>query len=391
MNQFVPKVQLLLIAGAGLVGLSGCGLFGGDDIIEPPAELIEFDADIDVRRIWSSKVGGASERLRLGLVPVTDGANVYAGSYDGRVQAFNADTGRSAWSVRLDVGLTAGPAFGAGVLAFGTADGEMLLLDAQDGSERWRVPVGSEVLAPPAIGSNVVVFRSVDGRLRGLAVTSGRELWTIEQSLPALTLRGDTAPIVAGQAVVSGFDNGRIGAYEISSGTPIWEIAIATPTGRNELERLVDIGGGLAVVGNEVYAAGYHGRAVSIDLRSGVVIWQQEISSFAGIGVDLNNVYVTDEFGTIVAFERSSGGRIWQQEALRLRDVTAATRFGNTLVVGDLEGYLHWLDPADGRFLARAKAAGDRIAGPPLVVGQTIYVQGDDGTVAAYVIRDESA
>lgn len=371
--------------------LGGCGLFGGgDDVIEPPAELVDLEASIEVRRLWSNKVGGGTERLRLGLEPATDGANIYAGAYDGRVQAFNAETGRSVWSTRLDMPLSAGPAYGAGFLAFGTADGHIVLLDAQTGEERWRQPIGSEVLAAPAIGSNVVAFSSVDGRLRGLSLRTGAELWSVEQNLPVLTLRGDTRPVIAGQVVAAGFDNGRVGAYDLASGDPLWEIPIATPTGTNELERLVDIGSGIAVAGNDVYVAGYHGRLVGIDLRSGLVLWQQDISSFAGIGLDVNNVYVTDEVGSVVAFSRR-GAPVWRQEALRLRDVTAPARFRETIVVGDLEGYVHWLDPASGRFLARDRAASDRITGPALVVGQTMYVQGDDGTVAAYVIRDETA
>jgi outer membrane protein assembly factor BamB len=390
--QCLPRVALMLIAA---LSLGGCGLFGGggDDTIEPPAELVDFDSEIDVRRLWSSKVGGGTERLRLGLVPATDGANIYAGSHEGRVQALNATTGRSVWNVRLDVPLSAGPAYGAsGILVFGTADGQIIALNAQTGEERWRQPVGSEVLAPPAVSSGVIVFRSIDGRLRGLATQTGRELWTVEQALPALTLRGDTAPVIAGQIVLSGFDNGRVGAYELTTGNTLWEFPIATPTGTNELERLVDIGAGLVVVGNDVYTAGVRGRAVGIEINTGFLLWQHEISSYAGIGVDVNNVYVTDEFGAIVALTRRGGALVWRQEALRLRDVTAPARFGNALVVGDFEGYLHWLDPTDGRFLARARAASDRITGAPLVVGQTIYVQGDDGTIAAFAIRnDESA
>src|SRR5690606_11958233 len=166
--------------------------------------------------------------------------------------------------------------------------------------------------------------------------------------LPALTLRGNTAPRVAGTTVVAGFNNGRVGAYNINTGEAIWEVAVANPTGRSELERLVDVSAGLQVVGNDVYVVGYNGRAVGIDLATGVVLWQQEMSSYAGLGADFNNVYITNEYDAIIALSRNGGTQVWQQEALRLRDVTAPTRFGNVLVVGDYAGYLHWLDPADG-------------------------------------------
>jgi len=53
---------------------------------------------------------------------------------------------------------------------------------------------------------------------------------------------------------------------------------------------------------------------------------------------------------------------------------------------------LHWLSPDDGRFLARERAARDRISSAPLVIGENVYVQGDDGTLAAFTLRiDEAA
>ena len=371
--------------------LLAAGCAGKKNKAEPPAELVSFEQTLDVRKVWSASVGGAAERLRLGLRPATDGARIFAGSYDGEVTAFDAVTGRKVWSVKTELPLSAGPAYGEGLLAFGTSAGDLLALDAETGAERWRQAVSSEVVAPPAIGVGIIVLRTVDGRLRGFSDRDGSTLWSIEQNMPALTLRGNTAPRVAGNLVVCGFNNGRVGAYGLTNGDPIWEVAIANPTGRNELDRLVDVGSALQVVGTDVYVVGYKGRAVGIDLATGVVLWQQDMSSYSGLGADTTSVYVTSDFDAIVALDRRGGAQVWRQEALRLRDVTAPTRYENSLVVGDFEGYLHWLDPNDGHFLARERAAKQRIGAPPLVVGENVYVQGDDGTVAAYTVRDDEA
>jgi len=385
----ITRVRIAVVL-ALAVALVGCG--GKKDKSEPPAELTDFQPSIVIDKVWSSKVGGKSERLRLGLRPATDGARIFAGAYDGQVASFDAETGDKVWAIKTGLPLTAGHGFGDGLLTFGTANGDLLALDAATGQERWRQPIGSEVLATPAIGSGVIVVRTVDGRLRGFSAANGSTVWTAEQTKPTLTLRGNTAPRVSGPLVVSGFNNGRVAAYEVASGDAAWEVAIANPTGRSELERLVDVSAGLQIVGNDVYVVGYHGRAVGIDLETGVVLWQQDMSSYAGLGADINNVYVTSDFDAVVALERQSGTQLWRQEALRLRDVTAPTRFANTLVVGDYQGYVHWLSPDNGDFLARERAAGQRISGAPLVVGQNVYVQGDDGTVAAFTVhRDEEA
>jgi outer membrane protein assembly factor BamB len=358
---------------------------------EPPAQLTSIDQTLAVRKLWSGKVGGEVHRLRLGLRPATDGARIFAGAHDGLVTSFDAQTGRKVWSVKTQLPLAAGPAYGEDLLAFGTTDGDLVVLDANTGEQRWREPVGSEVLAAPAIGPNVVVLRTVDGRLRGFSSRDGSTLWTIEQNLPALTIRGNTVPRVAGAFVVSGFNNGRVGAYNLSTGETAWEIAIANPAGRTELDRLVDVGAGLSIVGNDVYVVGYQGRAVGIDLQTGLVLWQQDMSSYAGLGADVDKVYVTSDFDSVVALDRRRGATLWRNDALRRRDLTAPTRYENALVVGDFEGYVHWLDPEDGHFVAREHAAGGRITAAPLVVGDNVYVQGDDGTVAAYTVRQKDA
>jgi outer membrane protein assembly factor BamB len=373
-----------------LLGLAAA-CAGRNDTSEPPAELVQFDETLRVRKVWSKKVGGGTERLRLGLRPASDGARLYAGAHNGEVVSFDAETGRQIWAIKTRLALAAGPGVGEGLVVFGTSDGELVALDAASGAERWRELIGSEVLAPPAVAPNVVVARSVDGRLRGFSTLNGNELWSVAQNTPALTLRGNTAPRVAGATVLSGFNNGRVGAYEVATGEAIWEVAVANPTGRSDLERLVDVSAGLQVVGNTAYVVGYQGRAVGIDLNSGAVLWQQDMSSYAGLGADLNNIYVTNDVSAVVALERGAGTQVWRQDALRLRDVTAPTRYANTVVVGDFEGYLHWLDPNDGRFIARERAASERITGPPLVVGQSVFVQGEDGTVAAYRVQEDAA
>jgi outer membrane protein assembly factor BamB len=380
------KRWFALVAATWIVAV-GCG---GQDTTEPPAELQPFEPSVRVRELWSSRLGKGAEGLRLGLQPATDGTFIYAGTHDGRVSAFEAETGRRVFEVRTELALAGGPGYGSGLLAFGTSDGELIALDAQTGEERWRQATGSEILAPPAVSGTAVIARSVDGRLRGFAIADGSTLWTVEQSVPALVLRGTTAPYLAGSVVISGFDNGRLGAYEVGTGNAVWELAIATPTGRTELERLVDLSAGLEVVGSDVYAAGYHGRAMGIALETGLVLWQQELSSYSGLGADTANVYVTDEWGSVIALDRRRGAPVWRQEALRLRDVTAPTRYRDTVVVGDFEGYLHWLDPADGRFLARERAGQLRITGAPLVVGPNLFVQSDDGRVSAFTLVEDA-
>lgn len=387
------SARFALFAASFLVAASGCGMFGGggEDPVEPPAELVEFEPRLEIDRVWSARVGGAADALRLALGPATDGTRIYAGAHDGQAAAFDAESGRRVWATRTRLPLAAGPGFGSGVLAFGTNDGDLITLDADTGEERWRLQVGGEVLASPAIGSDVVVLNTVDGRLRGFSVLDGRLLWTVQHPVPALTVRGNTAPVISGTTVVAGFDNGRLGAYELVSGETRWEAPLTAPAGRTELDRIVDISAGLAVVGNDVYAVGYNGRAVAVDLDTGLLLWQQDMSSYAGLGAGFAAVYVADDLSRVVALDRQSGAQRWTQPDLRLRDISQPTFYRGTVVVGDFEGYLHWLDSQDGSFMARDRVGSQRIMTAPLVVGANIYAQSEDGTLAAFTIVEDDS
>jgi len=377
------RLALALVAG----GLGACG---GKDTVEPPAELVSFEQTLDIRQAWKHKVGNGSERLRLGLAPVSDGRRVFAGAYDGTAEAFSLLDGEILWSTDTGQSLTAGPGVGGGIIVFGTSEGSLLALDAETGEVRWERPVGSEVLSPPAVNASLVAFRTDNGRLNAAAIDDGDELWSVLQTTPLLTLRGNSSPIIVNNAVVAGFDNGRVAAYDIEEGFGRWERALATASGRTEIERLVDVGVDLQVLGGTVYAASFQGTAAAIDLASGVVLWERRLSSFTGIGVDTRNVYVTDDVSTVIALDRQLGTEAWRQSALRLRDVTAAVRHGAALVVGDYDGYVHWLDVNDGHFLARTRVASAQIAAKPLAVGPLVFIQSEDGTLAAFEIVEES-
>ena len=118
----------VLAAVAIAAAIGGCG--GKRSTFEPPAELTRIEQTLDVDRLWTARVGRGGEGLRLGLRPATDGVRVYAGSHDGRAAALDAGTGRTVWSTRTDLPLSAGPGYGQGLLAFGTSNGRLLVTTA---------------------------------------------------------------------------------------------------------------------------------------------------------------------------------------------------------------------------------------------------------------------
>lgn len=384
MSRFLHILLVMCLAAA----LAGCGLFGGKDDELPPTPLLKFDATLPVKRIWSSKVGDGSEALRLGLQPAGDANRIYAASRDGNVNAFDAVTGKRIWRTELDVVLSAGPGVGEGHVIVAGYDGDLIALRTDDGVEAWRVNVGGESLSPPIVTDAAVIVYTIDGRLRVFSAFDGTERWALEQSLPALTLRGASAPIVVGNTVIAGFDNGRLIASNLGDGTMHWETQLSPGAGRSDLERLADLDGSIAAVGQDIYASGYHGRVASLASESGQVLWARELSTFTGVAADWNNVYVAIEDGELVALLRRNGTDVWRQGALIRRGPTAPVPFHTAVAIGDFDGYVHFFNSEDGEPVARVRVGGGMISGAPVVMSGRLYVQSESGVIEAYAVPE---
>lgn len=376
---------------AATLSLASCGIFGDKDEALEPKELVKLQNSLNVKRVWSTKLGGDAEYLLVGLRPATDGNAVFAASQDGRVSSLSPANGKAAWKIDLDTELSAGPGVGEGLVVLASKDGQIIALDAKTGAERWRRNVDGETLAQPLIKGENVIVQSIDNRLQALSVFDGKPRWEIEQTMPALTMRGASSPLLVGPRVVAGFDNGRLLAVNAASGDIEWDSMLSLPTGRSDLDRLSDVDGAIAVVGQDIYAAGYQGRIASLAAESGQVLWSRDISTNVGVAADWNSVYTTRSGGEIIAMGRNNGTEIWRKDDLLRRDPTLPIPFHTAVVVGDFEGYLHFFSSIDGEPVARLRQGSKAISSPPLAVGNTLYVQSDDGTLSAYaVVQDRS-
>jgi outer membrane protein assembly factor BamB len=120
--------------------------------------------------------------------------------------------------------------------------------------------------------------------------------------------------------------------------------------------------------------------------ESGQVLWMREVSTFSGLSADWSNVYTVLEGGEVIAMSRRTGTEIWRDESLLRRDPTLPISYKTTVAVGDYEGYLHFFSATDGRPVARIRPSKTALTNPPVVVGDNLLVQTDDGSLISYSI-----
>ena len=365
-----------------LLLISGCSAFSAKDNAEPPAELVELESQLKIQELWDRSFEGSDEAF-LKIAPAFDYERLYIAEPSGEVSALDPETGKTLWSVDLEVPISGGPGVDEGLVVVGTQEAELIVLNALDGSERWRKRVSSEVLSSPAVGSGEVVSRTIDGRITAFDAEDGTQRWVYDRSVPVLTLRGDSSPLLHDSQALIGFANGKLVALDLNSGAPNWEALVAAPSGRTELERVVDIDAELKLVEGTVFAAAYHGELAAVSEISGVVLWRREFSSHAGLDADWRQLFITDESDHVWSLDASNGATLWQQKQLHARRLSAPAMVEGNLVVGDYDGYLHWLSQYDGRMLARERVSGDAIRVQPLVRDGIVYVFDQGGNLTA--------
>ncbi len=350
---------------------------------EKPAELTDFHSTVKVERVWGASVGGNKPKLRLGLAIATDGKAVYAAGHNGDVVALAVATGKKLWQVDTKLSLTGGPGTGDGLVVAGTGHGDIVALDAATGAQKWKAHINSEILAAPAIGNGIVLVRLSDGRVVALRARDGSQVWSAEQQVPKLSLRGTAKPIIAGDLALCGFDTGRVMALSLADGSTAWDVLVAPPSGRSEIERLIDIDSAVKVVDADIYAVSFQGKAARIDRETGNVQWSRDISSYSGLATDEDGLYVSGSEGTLVKLGRRTGVELWRQDVLARRRLSPPAVLGSLVAVADLQGYIHFFDAAKGELVGRIHALGERVSAAPLVSGDLLIMMDDAGKIVA--------
>lgn len=321
----------------------------------PPVELVELENKLDIKRLWQRNIGyGASDKF-LKLTPVIEGQTGYSIDHKGLVVAWNLADGKILWQQRFNSSASTAITLDKTHLYFGTSRGEVFGLNKLNGKLVWKQQLSSEVLSPPVSYAGYVVTRTVDGRIHTLKSDSGNKVWAHDRTMPVLSLRGTSTPVVTSGIVISGADNGKLTALALDNGNVLWETIIAVPRGRNEIERLIDIDAQPVVKDDVIYTVTFQGRLAAVKIDSGRILWVRDISSYAGMILDSNKIYISDSDSRLWALDRFNGATVWKQEKLLRRGLSRPTFQGRYLIVGDFNGYLHWVAREDGHMLARTK------------------------------------
>lgn len=367
----IIRIAALLI----IVMLAGCstvsGWFAKDKTGNEPAELVKFKQTAALNVRWHHNIGAGGNYV---LQPAVTSDAVYAANTKGELFRLDPATGKQVWRVKSGFTISAGVGVGEGLVVVGGWKGQLAAF-ATDGKLLWNTKVSSEVLNVAKITDGIVVVRTADGRLSGVDVTDGKRLWLYEHTTPPLIVRSHAGVAIERGTVFVGLAAGKLAAISLGSGIVIWETVVSQPRGNTELERISDITSSPVLDDDQVCAVAFQGRVACYSLAQGNLLWSRDLSSDKGMNLFHNFLYITNTSGAVLAADKKSGSSIWKNDQLFMRQTSSPYAFGDHLIVGDYEGYLHALSREDGSLSARLKTDGSNILAPPAELDGGLLVQ----------------
>ena len=384
--------------------LTGCsGLFEKDVVKIAPVP--EFDNKIEVHELWSKSVGSGSGTWYTLLAPAVDSKYVFAADRGGNVYSIDRITGSTIWSTDLDdedenddkrsARLSGGVAEGESNVYVGSENGWVYALSKTDGKLAWKSNPGCEIVSKPAADSGSVFVLCSNGCAHAYSEYDGSEIWNTAAENQGLTVRGVSSVLAKGGVIIYGTAAGKTAIVRQKNGLLHNMIRTGHARGASNLERLIDVDSAPVLDGTVLYTVAYQGDLVATDLRQHRELWRTKLSSLGDISVGGGKVFVTDDQGHVQAISSYDGGNEWHNDALSYRNVTGTAAAGGYVVVGDMDGYLYFLDAYTGEFAAKYRLDRGSVYSAPAVYDGIIYAETSKGNVYAialpgYVAPDES-
>ena len=351
------KLKLPLAIAVASALLLGCSSNKVKEAKPNPLPKIQQQQGLNLVFSQSVSSTSAAEASRLQLD--TDNGVIFAIDPDGQVSAYKGK--QRLWKSKITKQeLTAGVEAAEGIVVVGNRKGQLFALDQATGSQKWSAKLSGAILSPSLIQSGRVITIANDGTVFAHDAVTGQQVWAYKLPNVQFSLRGQPAPVrLDDRTILVASANAYVYALDVISGVPRFQRRVAISEGRSDIQRLIDIVGDPVVAGQYLVTTSFQGQVTVTDLATQRVVWSEDASSTNRPEVSGDKVFVSTVDGKLNAYSLSTGELAWQNEELLNRQLSNPVMLGQSLVVGDLDGVIHLLDPASGKLVGRAKTSGE--------------------------------
>lgn len=374
----MSRVSAKILRGSALVALLSVLLAGCAGTPKPdPTPLEPLAPQVSGRQVWKQGMGS----VKFPLAVAVNAGTFTVADDGGTVMALQADTGRQLWRAEVGDKLSAGVGSDGRFASVVTRDNELVVLDA--GKPLWRKQLPSRVVTAPLVAGERVFVLGVDRAVHAFDALDGSKLWVYQRPNDALTLASPGVLMPFKDTLVVG-QGPKLAGLDSLRGTLRWEATVASPRGTNEIERLADLVGPAARVGELVCARAYQSAVACVNAERGSAVWTRNAGGITGVGADAQMMAGVDGSDRLTAWRTTDGTVAWTVEKLLFRNLTAPLAVGKAFVLGDLEGMVHWFARDSGEAVLRLPTDGTPVAAAPVASGLTLLVVTRDGGLFAF-------
>ena len=330
-----------------------------------------------VQPAWKSQVGTTASHLLASV----HGQQLALASTQGQLAVIDLLSGLDVWRLNLNSPIQAGVGGDGRRFAVVTQANELVV--AQAGQVLWRQVLPALSYTPPLVAGDRVFVMTGDRAVAAFDADTGQRLWGQQRSSDPLLLRQAGLLIPLGDNLLVGW-GGRLASLNPLTGAVRWETLVGVTRGTNEVERLVDLVAGASRQGNSLCVRSFQTAVACLDGLTGRLVWSRPAQGHQGLDGNEQILVGVESDGKVLAWQRSTGNPLWSQNALRFRGLSWPLLLSQAVVVGDQEGWVHFLSPQDGKALQRVSTDGSAITGKPILAGQMLVVVTRTGGVFGF-------
>ncbi|PPI86682.1 outer membrane protein assembly factor BamB [Candidatus Pantoea edessiphila] len=388
-NYLLPILVLVLIGGCSSFDFQKDGVH----LASLPKKV---EKNLVPRKIWSKRIGQGNNYFYSNLHPTFKGNTVYAADRFGIVKALNLSNGKDRWIIDLSENneeyngntalLSGGITVYGNNLYIGSEHGKLYSLRTKDGSLVWTTQVIGEILSSPVVKDNLIFVHTSNGFLQGINRNNGKVQWSFELGTYPISTRDVSTPTFMFDSLIIGDGKGRVNAISIKNNQMIWKQNISSINSFLLSENLKDVNVTPIIFEGVVYIASYNGSLTALNFNSGTILWQKNIGIVKKLIVSKHKLYIVDGDDNLLSLNTDKGNIIWKQNHLINHQLTTPVIYNNYLVVGDIKGYLHWIDTNNGKYIIQQKLSNSGFQSKPIISHNTIIIQSKNGYVYAVTV-----
>ncbi len=316
---------------------------------------------------WTAAVEGM-----IGISsPTVAHGMVYVGSFDHKVYAFDATTGRRVWATPTKDTIYSSPAVANGVVYIGSADSNVYALNASSGQVIWSFSTGGVVGSSPAVVDGVVYIGSSDSKMYALNASSGQVIWSFRTGANI----NSSPAIIDGVVYFGSFDH-TMYAIDASTGKLIWAVPVD-----GSIFDSPAVDNGIVYIGTKEHSTFY-----AINMSTGKINWQMPAGDYinSSPAVAYGTVYVGAKNGKLYSFDAIYGKQNWTAINIPGAEVASSPTIANGVVyVGSWNRNVYAINAYNGTILW-STSTGDGIESSPAVFNGVVYIGSRDHKLYAF-------